>query len=362
MRSLRWLVAMVVVLALGTAARAQVDREDDERPRRSAPIPAAGFWPTERMMELTIDRITDEWSKSFDFDEDQLYNTRELFKERVIPWLQENRGTLQQLGIEVAEMALEKRPPTPDEMQRWSRQLLPLTEEFFGVVKQTGEEMNSFLTEDQRAMLKGHIAAMDVGTKMVLGKLDGWANGGFDAQRDWPGSQGYDEKTNQDLIDLQSGQEKAFVDATGKPVPEGALPNAKGVSPVAQAEPTPVKTPKSAAQDEWDKYVADFVARYQLNDDQKAAANKILKSEKDRRTEYLARRADDLARIERYMTAAKTEQEKVRAGESLAKFQVPVDTMFVRLKERLNKLPTSAQRQAVAQRDTDNSAAVKTGK
>jgi len=195
-----------------------------------------------------------------------------------------------------------------------------------------------------------------------LGKLDGWANGGFDAQRDWPGSQGYADQTKKDITDLQSGQESAYVDASGKPVPKGALPKARGTGPVAQAEPTPVKAPKSAAQDEWDKYVADFVARYQLNADQKAAANKILTSEKERRTGYLARNTEELARIEQYMTAAKTEQEKARAGEWLAKFQTPVDNMFLRLKERLNKLPTSAQRQAVAQRDTEKSAAVKTGK
>ena len=87
------------------------------------------------MMELAIDRLTEQMSEQFDFDDEQLYQTQELFKERVIPWLNDNRGDLMQISNEYMEMLWEKKAPSPEQVARWSIKLIPLVDEFGGIIE-----------------------------------------------------------------------------------------------------------------------------------------------------------------------------------------------------------------------------------
>jgi len=68
----RWAWGLAVAM-LATAAFAQdAGDEEDGRPKRATKIPTEGFWPTQKMMDRVVDRITDEMAGHYQFDDDQL--------------------------------------------------------------------------------------------------------------------------------------------------------------------------------------------------------------------------------------------------------------------------------------------------
>ncbi len=112
-----WLCLAVVALA-GVAV-AQDARDPRERPRFPRPgfdHPPAGFWPTERMMDLAFDRISENLAKHYSFDEAQMWDTRDLLKQRFPAWLEQNRGEIQSLMNEYFEALLANEPPAPEEV------------------------------------------------------------------------------------------------------------------------------------------------------------------------------------------------------------------------------------------------------
>ena len=83
---LSWVVLLVMALSVGAPG------QDYEEPRRPQRIPTEGFWPTRLMIDRFIDRVTEDMGKRYEFDEDQLFQTREVIKERLPRWLNDNRG------------------------------------------------------------------------------------------------------------------------------------------------------------------------------------------------------------------------------------------------------------------------------
>jgi hypothetical protein len=84
-------------------------------------MPPAGFWPTEKMMDGFINRITDELGRIYGFDEDQVWNTRDSIKARFPQWMQEHRAELQELTNQYLESVFADEPPTPEEVAEWAR-------------------------------------------------------------------------------------------------------------------------------------------------------------------------------------------------------------------------------------------------
>jgi hypothetical protein len=93
--------------------------------------------------------------------------------------------------------------------------------------------------------------------------------------------------------------------------------------------------------DEWDKYVAEFIRKYELNGEQAGTCGKILKDSKSRRDAYLQRRAADIRKLKggKY----KTDGDMKRAEEKLTVLLRPVQDTFDRMKARLMKVPTRKQ-------------------
>jgi hypothetical protein len=120
-----------------------------------------------------------------------------------------------------------------------------------------------------------------------------------------------------------------------------AMPPEQGQPPVAH----PVKGGEAAAPlptapplDEWDRHVAGVAGKYGFDEGQRTIARSILRDLKKRANQYRLTRATDIARAE-LMTDARA---RIHA---LAILNRPIDAMFEELKQRLENLPTAAQRQ-----------------
>lgn len=321
-------------------------------------MPPAGFWPTPKMMDGFINRITDELGRIYGFDEDQVWNTRDSIKARFPQWMQEHRAELQELTNQYLESVFADEPPTPEEVAEWAQRAKPLFQEFTTLVNETTEEMRTYMTDEQQVILDGQKAAMDVGVNYMQQRLSSWEKGGYDWETEWPQSEKFKrvERDRRQRLEREARQAEAIamgqnpdagpVASTAQP---GAAPDA-GPTPDKAAAPT-ARPGAATPKDEWAKYVEDFIRRYQLEADQQTKARQFLRDQQDLRDKYVRRKMDAIKAVEDKLKAAQSEDERTKVQAELAELNRPIERYFERLKERLDTLPTRKQRQEAAKSD-----------
>lgn len=121
--------------------------------------------------------------------------------------------------------------------------------------------------------------------------------------------------------------------AAGEPGP-AAGPGARPVTPAAAGQDTRVTV---IPLDDWARHVQGFINRYKLNTQQAEQAWQIYGELHKRAAEYRTARGADYAAIER-VTDPKLHNEE------LAAMDKPIQEMFTELKNRIEGIPTEAQR------------------
>jgi len=345
MKTWRALALIMLVCGAVQIAGAQAYVTDDEdQPKRKQPLPAAGFWPTQRMVDLAIDRIVeDQLAGVYSLDEDQIYNTKELIKERFPQWMEENRGEIMQLTNEWFETLLSGEAPSAETVASMAQRALPLMNQFAEQVEQTAGEMRTFMTEDQQVVMDGQLAAFRVGVSFGNQRLMDWSEGNFDPENEWFDTEAGRRRQREKEEEMQAEMKRAERQAMGLP-PDEPDSNAQGAG---EAERQRGAAPVKAKQkDAWEVYVDAFVKRYELNADQEAQARKMLKSAQEQRDRYMRRKGGTIDRAEQRLKLADNEREKEVATGDLERLKKPLERMFTILKEKLQVVPTREQRQA----------------
>ncbi len=120
---------------------------------------------------------------------------------------------------------------------------------------------------------------------------------------------------------------------------------------------TTARTPAGKGKDHvgaWEKYVEDFIARYQLDDAQQQQARSILDDCKQRADQYLQSKKSTMERIDADLGKLKASKDKSdgkrrtsqisKLTEQQQKLRAPVDEIFEKqLKPRLDRIPTRSQ-------------------
>ncbi|MFH1747995.1 MAG: hypothetical protein ABIG44_13250 [Planctomycetota bacterium] len=348
MRLMKQAVVLYILICSSGIARAQnYYDEEKEPPRRTQAMPASGFWPSDRMIDLFIDRVTEDMSRTYNFDEDQLYNVRSVFKERLPTWLNDNRGELMQLTNGYVEAILDTKAPNIDWVAKWSQQALPILEGFSSLVEDVSEDMRPFLTDEQQGILDSQLEMARTGINFTSQRIGHWAEGGFNPRTDWIHGEDFDGAEKKRREGLAVAQDDASRAAQGLP-PE----DAKLVGHVEKLPPGKAATADSrraANNDEWKQYVDNFVRRYKLNDTQQADAHKILRFQQERRDKYLRRRGSALADARLALKQTDSDRQRTRTQQTLTELERPLDNMFTQLKEKLERIPTRQQRVAATQ-------------
>lgn len=128
-----------------------------------------------------------------------------------------------------------------------------------------------------------------------------------------------------------------------------------GVGLSATSQPATAPTPAMRSiESEWERYTREFIERYRLDAGQRSRALLILANAQQRARQYLAVRRDELAFIERHVAEVKDDtNRRVEYQRRRAQLLRPIDGIFEQeLKERLDRLPTRAQRAAAEQATT----------
>lgn len=332
----RWLViGSLLSLVAALPARPQEGEQRPERLPRAREIPTEGFWPTRTMMERAIDRMTEDLAERYGFDEEQLRLTRELFKDRFPTFLSENRAEIQTLMNQYFEAILNDEPPAVEDVAEWAARVQPLLAEFGGVVEEVAEAMREYLTEEQQLTLDGELVAFQTGMKMIQNRLSVWAAGGYDPETEWirPGPERR-QRRREERQRAREAMDQARREATGQ---DRTSPPGAASQPAARPD-----------RDEWTRYTEAFIARYQLNAEQRQKAYMFLHRQQEERDRYLRRKADEIQRVTELLRQAEVPDERQAALDAYARLNAPVERMFQQLKDRLNTLPTRAQRRAAA--------------
>ncbi|MCH7870107.1 MAG: hypothetical protein IID33_00240 [Planctomycetes bacterium] len=334
-RSLLTGVMLTLIVPAGTQQNEASDRER-EKPLLYVPISLA-------TVENLIERGTDDWARSFDFDDEQLETMRRIVKDTFIPFLRKNRGTLGDLLSEFIEVQTGVESPDVDGVAEWAERALPVLNRFKDMLDDTTDQMREHMTEDQQFSLDAQHAAMQAGFTMVRRKIAGWADGGFDPETEW-----YPDH------------------------PRPGDPSDPPIEPVEVSDPKPAApasqpAPSDDSNDEWTRYVVDFIERYDLGPNQRQDARRQLRKHHDERDAYLTRprTVNDIARAAKLVQEAETEQEEAEAQRQLDRLdqraEERIAAIFQHLKDTLEKIPTRKQRDDAKKKELDRRPAAEEG-
>lgn len=322
-----------------------------EEPPRATEIPTEGFWPTRLMIERFFDRAVDEMTEQYHFDDDQRERTRELLRTRVPEWMNANRPEIQTLMNLFIEAQMHDQPPTPDDVAVWAERAQPLLGEFEEVFVGITDSMREYLTEEQTTLLDAELAAFQAGVGMVKNKVAIWADGGYDPQTEWtpPGDERR-KREREERQKMHSAMDEARDDTRAQVAQDGgaAAQSVKAAPPIA----APAEEAESQPTDEWALYTTDFIKRFDLNHEQKQKATAMLRAKQDERDQFFQQKSRELERVTQMAFAAKSPEAHQKARAAFEKLNEPVGKMFEQLKEKLETLPTRAQRRAAEIRES----------
>ena len=343
-----WIVVATLGLLVATACAQSYEDEDDRRSKRMKNAAPTLFF-TPEIIDTMINRITDKMSDVYAFDEDQVWNTRDVIKEEFPDWIQEHRGDIIQLANDYILFTAGDDPPTAEQVAEWSMRAMPLINEFRDKIDTTTEQMRDYMTDEQQVLLEGQKAMLDVGMNYMGKRMQLWADGGYDWETEWPRSPTFREQERERQGELHEEARKAEAVAMGlDPESDIALVSDEtvGQDRPAGTKLRPAKQPK----DEWTTYVEDFIKRYQLNEGQQNTAWKVYRNLVESRDRYLRKRLPDIKKTELLLNSAKTEEERDAARREYESLNQPIQRYFQQLKDRLNKLPSRKQRKEASAR------------
>jgi len=312
--------------AASTAAAQETENPKTRNSNEEAkPAVVDGLWPSGKLLDIMLTRWAEESCTEFDLDDDQTAKARDAMVRQWHDYLTENRSEIQPLVNEFIEMRLDMNPPSKERVKTWAEKAMPVFEKTREQINKSHDAFREVLNPTQRLKFETEVLKMNVGLGFAEEKLKGWQRGEFDADDIWEGKP----------ADREHRRE---VRRRREPEPE------KSRQIQTRAETDQIAIELTA----WEKYVANFAARFSFDESQKNAAQSFLSELESRARDHRDRHRDDIASMESQILNNKgTDAEDAEIKNRLAALYGPIDDMFKELKSRLNELPTTNQRAAV---------------
>jgi len=275
-------------------------------------------------------RWAEETCAEYDLDDPQRAKVRDDLVEQWSGFLTENRSVLQPLANEFIEMRMTLEPPSKERVHAWAERALPVFEKTRDQIRESHDEFRKVMRPMQRAKFEVDALQMSAGLAIAEQKLKEWKQGEFDKDVFWEP-----------------------LPAERRARREERRRRRTGPDPTAVAESPKTPVDQIAVElDSWEKYVADFVQLFHLDEGQRTAALSCLSELKERAIAHRERRRDEIARLEYRIqnNTATLEAPLDDLKKQLRELYGPIDDMFKELQTRLEQIPTAEQRAAVAQR------------
>jgi hypothetical protein len=271
-------------------------------------------------------------------------------------------------SLEVIQTRAAGEPFTPEQVARWTSMAMPILEDTHNNFQNVAEELMPEFTEAQQALMREDLAANNRRFQTVLQGAERWKRGDWKPeywglQDDpiqmaavWEAEQAAAAEGETPPEDQVSGDDPGST--AEKLPPDDAPPMMQDQPPLRPTQPTrpertgrgeskPQPRPRSATSeketDPWKIYVQEFIDKYALTDPQQTAAWRVSRDLIQRRDRVRAQFDQRLAILESRLVddpkRLKTQQDKLTRDRDQRE-----GVLFEQLKERLDKLPTRAQR------------------
>lgn len=337
LRPIYWTLALALVGSASAQAQNAPATQPGRAPLRDHNVILPGLL-TQRMLDGMIAQTVGDLAGRYEWDAEQAENIRALLRRRATEFLRRRAPEIQDVALAFMETRLNTEPPSQEFAADWSTRAGELLTELRAEVSAGVEDAGDVLTEEQFARLSADVGALDAGLSLVDGKLRHGAAGGFDPGRDWE--------------QLRPGDSARGVISPNAPVVARADESHEKVEPIGKTSMAIASQPA----DEWAAYTERFIRRYQLDDAQSQRARTLLQVAQSQRDARQTSHREALAQARRRVAEARTDEERSAAREALEKQLAPFERMFTRLREKLDSLPTRAQRTAAAAGDREEAA------
>ncbi|MBX3394057.1 MAG: hypothetical protein KF841_01690 [Phycisphaerae bacterium] len=246
--------------------------------------------------------------------------------------------TMFPIVMEAIQTRLEQKPYTPEQVQKWSRDLRPVMDDAIATLQRTTSKLENTMTDQQRQRLRADMDALLKRHKDVEKMVERWQSGQWNPT-DW----GLDN----DPIHAAAVNEWRAKEA-----------NRNALAAAAMASTGQEPKFDGSNESEWRKYVQWFIAHYKCDERQQSQAESILKSCEKEAADYIRSRGKDIEKAESMRTSAESPEKRKMAEDEVVRLRRPIAEMFERLKKRLDsQVLTSEQRKLIPSARPDPRAA-----
>jgi len=313
--------------AVSSTHNVEEDSKSDDN--TDTPRESGGMWPTPKLMNLMLARWADQIGEEYQLEPDQRSQVREQVQQRWSSFLSDNRENIQPLVTEFLELRMEMEPPSKHAVQSWADKALPMYDQFRREVTGTNSDLRQVLTPAQR--LKFEVDAMQfaMGMQWAEGRLKQWQSGEFDPKDFW-----------EPPASAREDREKRWEDRRAR------RQERRRAREERESSNQPIEKPQdqvAVEMDLWDKYVAEFIERYDLDEGQKTTVQSMLTEMKERATAHRDRHRSDMEQLEERIQRGGDVKEQEEVKKQLVELYGPIDDMFAELQRRMEAIPTKEQ-------------------
>ncbi|MCB9850599.1 MAG: hypothetical protein H6817_07825 [Phycisphaerales bacterium] len=319
-KSLRTLVtafAAVVMLCGAGISRALADSEDKDI--EQAKNEFSSFWNVDQLMNRAAENI----SKRYNLNEKQRKDTHEMLTREVTKFLNEHED-IWPLVRDLARYQQMGEQPDGKIGAKLATKVLPLLREIEDTIVEANERWRDILTDEQKRLHDYDLEDMAKTFAKMNDNYRQLAEGGDGEFRVFP-------EPNR-----SEGQPK---------MPPRPSQNYNPAPPMAIQREVP-------QEHMWERYVREFRQDYRLDDDQSEAALSILKECMQRAEDYRKSKRAEFAQVEERLRDANRADlsPEARTAKTRVWVQIeralnkPIVDLFQELKDRLEPIPTEAQR------------------
>ncbi len=316
--------------------------------RAANPTDPFQMWNVDQM----IDRATGQVTKRYQLTDEQTAYTRELMSKRVNAFLDSHEQEIREIFAEAIKYQISGNPPPPERVQEWTRRIDPMFDEAKGLILDGNHDFREILSDEQKLVHDIDLQVMEENFRDAEGRLTRWREGDYDPKVDFQPGVPAPPAQPQPQRPVQPRPRPTQPAPTVKPAPAPEAPAA----PAAPAPAPTVRQPQIVgptdsamrSMDIWEMYVRRFISNYGLDKTQATQAWGILSDVRKRASEYITSRKDEYEKLQTQLAAAGSDAKAAAAArEKIAELNKPVqEGLFGEMKQRLDQIPTDAQRQA----------------
>jgi hypothetical protein len=300
-------------------------------------------WDPQARMEKLTEMVGDRYLLS----EDQLADMQQRFIQLNVELFSKHSDRIMEYAMDAIQTRAAGEPFTPEQIARWVELAEPVFNDARDSIHGEARKFMKNLDPEQQELLERDLQAADrrMGDMQQLSqkwKRGEWKAGDWGLEDDPIQMQGRPGEPQGGGGSAEPGGAGGVAAPGGGKAAEAGAP-AGGGKNGAQTQPGPKAGTPKEPDDEWARYVREFIRKYKLNDEQQQRAWLIYRDAKER-DDVFQRRFDRQLETARGRAGAEAEPAQAAIREQTEKHTQERDRLFGQMKRRLDRLPTRAQK------------------